>query len=337
MKHGKQIYGGTSWVGLVEWEAAAQVVFCSHNPFDHKSSLVKGNEPVRCPIIPRFHSGSMVFLDSQHADLGSPRWWKFPMLLGFLGLLHFSVVSLVFSLLAPFLRRSTCQRKWEDTRPYGLKGKKTTGGGFLVCFLWLWPLQPFLISFWILFQRFICSWVCGRSHSVAWPAMALDDFPGDALQIVAWSLHAPKVVSFCERNLISPPEDHYIMESGSHKKTQQKTTKPVVWILSQSRRSQGLFPDIWSFLQTGRWEAKCSAKGLFDLRRALSFLNLKVREPSFSLRKFLPLLLDSFGIFGDFKNLRMLIDAFLSHAGTAHAGGRGWVCDFCAQAHADIT
>ncbi|CAK8985804.1 Hypothetical protein (Fragment) [Durusdinium trenchii] len=39
-----------------------------------------------------------------------------------------------------------------------------------------------------------------------------------------------------------------------------------------------LFPDIWSFLQTGRWEAKVSAKGLWDLRKALSFLNLKAQH-----------------------------------------------------------
>ena len=41
---------------------------------------------------------------------------------------------------------------------------------------------------------------------------------------------------------------------------------------------QGLFPDIWSYLQTGCWEAKTTPRGICDLQKALSFLNLKVTE-----------------------------------------------------------
>ncbi|CAJ1410986.1 unnamed protein product [Effrenium voratum] len=42
---------------------------------------------------------------------------------------------------------------------------------------------------------------------------------------------------------------------------------------------QRLFPEIWGFLQTGRWkEARSSLQGFQELRTALAFLNIKVRQ-----------------------------------------------------------
>jgi len=40
-----------------------------------------------------------------------------------------------------------------------------------------------------------------------------------------------------------------------------------------------LFPEIWSYLQTGCWEAKTTPRGICDLQKALSFLNLKAQIP----------------------------------------------------------
>eukprot|EP00434_Breviolum_minutum_P036443 symbB.v1.2.032289.t1/scaffold3854.1/size49228/1 len=40
-----------------------------------------------------------------------------------------------------------------------------------------------------------------------------------------------------------------------------------------------LFPDIWSYLQTGCWEAKTTPRAICDLQKALSFLNLKAQIP----------------------------------------------------------
>lgn len=54
--------------------------------------------------------------------------------------------------------------------------------------------------------------------------------------------------------------------------------KDVPRFVTASCELQGLFPDIWSYLQTGCWEAKTTPRAICDLQKALSFLNLKVTK-----------------------------------------------------------